>query len=371
MNLKYTFYFIFIFTLCISCKKEIIKNTSEGVKTSIKYAKGFDIVNENGNRYLVLKKVFQNGTNSYKYLLSDKSNFQKNILKVPIEKLVITSTTHVPMVELLEKEKTIVGFPNTKYISSERTRTLVDSGAITELGSEQSMNTEILIDLEPELVIGFSLHPNNKLYNNIKKLGIPVVFNGEWLEETPLGRAEWIKFFGALLGKEKKADSIFSVIEKNYLEAKKIAQSTEQKPKVLSGSMFKDTWYVPAGESFMAKFMSDANLDYIWKDTEGTGSLQLSFESVLDKAQFADFWLGCGLSETREQLISSNRHYDKFEAFNNKKIYTIASKKGPTGGLIYFELAPTRPDLVLKDMIKITNPEALPDYDLFFFKSME
>lgn len=371
MNNKHIFNLLLCIILFYSCKNESPKDKVEHKELNIKYANGFEIVNENGNKYLILKRVFQSGTQSFKYLLTDKIDIQKNALKVPVEKLVITSTTHVPMVELLEKENNVIGFPNTKYISSKKTRALVDSGKIKELGSEQNMNTEVLIDLDPELVIGFALHPNNKLYNNMKKLGIPVLFNGDWLEETPLGRAEWIKVFGVLLGKEKEADSIFSVIEKNYNATKALAKTKTTTPKVLSGSMYKDTFYVPAGESFMAKYMSDANLDYIWKDTKGTGSLQLNFESVLDKAQKADFWLGCGLSETREELVNSNRHYNKFDAFNNQKIYTVASKKGPTGGLIYFELAPTRPDLVLKDMIKITSPELLPAYEFTFFELLK
>ncbi|AUC15202.1 ABC transporter substrate-binding protein [Tenacibaculum sp. SZ-18] len=371
MNTTYIFNILFCLILFYSCKNKAPKDKTEDKEVNVKYANGFDIVYENGNKYLILKRVFQSGTQSFKYLLTDEINIQKNAIKVPVEKLVVTSTTHIPMVELLEKENNIIGFPNTKYISSEKTRTLVDSGAIKELGSEQNMNTEVLIDLEPELVIGFALHPNDKLYNNIKKLGIPVLFNGDWLEETPLGRAEWIKVFGVLLDKEKQADSIFSAIERNYNSIKALAQTNNTAPKVLSGSMYKDTFYVPAGESFMAKYMSDANLDYIWKDTKGTGSLQLNFESVLDKAQKADFWLGCGLSETRKELMNSNRHYNKFDAFTKQKIYTVASKKGPTGGLIYFELAPTRPDLVLKDMIKITSPELLPDYEFTFFELLK
>lgn len=367
-------FLICTFFLCfIGCKKEqpSVKKNIPPTLTQIKYAKGFNIVTENGKRYLVLKRVFQDATKGFKFELSDKNDIAKNKLKVPVEKLVVTSTTHVPMVELLGSEHAIVGFPNTKYVSSKKTRALIDNGTITELGSEQSMNTEILLDLDPELIVGFALHPNNKLYNNIKKTGIPVVFDGDWLEETPLGRAEWIKFFGVLLGKEKEADSIFNTIAKNYNEAKQIAQKSTAKPTILSGSLFKDVWYVPAGKSFTAQYFADANLDYLWKETEGAGSLQLSFESVLDKGQTADYWIGCGLYTTREQMINTNKHYNKFTPFTKDKIYTNSLVKGATGGIEYFEFAPVRPDLVLKDLIKITNPELLKDYKLRFFSLVE
>lgn len=356
--------------LLIQCKKEDKRKTETAIKSNITYAKNFDIVNENGQKTLIIKKVFQNSEKQFKYILGNKNGL--NELKIPVKKLVVTSTSHIPMIELLNAEKTLVGFPHTKYVSSKKTRNLIKNGHITELGSEQSINTEKLLELEPNLVVGFSLHPNNKLYNNIKKIGIPVVFNGEWLEETPLGRAEWIKFFGVLLGKEKEADSIFKSIEKSYLTTKKIAtKTTKKKPTILSGSLFKDVWNVPAGESFMAKFLDDANLNYLWKNTKGTGSLQLNLESVLDKGKNADFWIGAGLYQTKEQLLNANKHYAEFTPVIKNNVYTIGNKRGETGGLIYFEIAPVRPDLVLKDLIKITQPELLPNYEFTFFEKMK
>ncbi len=371
--MKPLFYSLCILFSFIGCKHEKNKKNTPGltVVSAIKYAKGFDIVTKKGRKYIILKKVFQSSEKQFEYLLSDKNNSLQHELKVPVEKLVVTSTTHIPMLELLGGEHTLVGFPNTKYVSSKKTRKLIDNGIIVELGSEHDMNTEILIDLQPDLIVGFSLHPNNKLYNNIKKTGIPVIFNGEWLEETPLGRAEWIKFFGALLKKEKESDSIFREIERNYLMAKNIAKIAGISPRILSGSFFQDVWYVPAGESFMAKFLADANLNYLWRDTKGTGSLQLSFESVLDKAHNADYWIGCGLYESKDQLLSASKHYNKFSSLHNGKIYTIASKKGVTGGIKYFEFAPIRPDLVLKDLIKITNPELLKEYEFTFFDEID
>ena len=185
------------------------------------------------------------------------------------------------MLELLNEESSIVGFPHTTYISSEKTRTLIDAGKIKEIGKESSLNTEILLDLQPELVVGYSITSADKSLTTVQKAGISVIYNGDWLEETPLGRAEWIKFFGVLYNKEKQADSIFNAIETNYLKAKKIALKATTKPTILSGAiMSKDIWNLPAGESFVAQFLKDANLNYLWKDSKGKGSLSLSFESM-------------------------------------------------------------------------------------------
>ncbi|MGJ8744524.1 ABC transporter substrate-binding protein [Polaribacter sp.] len=370
---------LLFFLITVSCKKKEIKiDTNTKTESAIKYAKGFDIVNEGGIKKLIIKSAYQNSEEIKKYTIWKKiKNKQLNdVLEheilVPIKKMVVTSTTHIPMVELLNEESSITGFPHAKYVSSEKTRHLIDAGKITEIGQEGSLNTEILLDLQPELVVGYSVSSADKSLTTIQKSGIPVIYNGDWLEETPLGRAEWIKFFGVLFDKEKQADSIFNTIENNYLAAKKIALKSLQNKTVLSGAiMSKDIWNLPAGESFVAQFLKDANLNYLWQDSKGKGSLSLSFESVFDKAQNADFWVAPGFFASKQQLLQSNQIYAEFNAFKKDNIYTPSTKKGKTGGIIYYELAPTRPDLVLKDLIKITNPELLPNYTLKFFEKMK
>jgi iron complex transport system substrate-binding protein len=368
------------FLLTLSCKKEISKADKKiSSESAIKYAKGFDIITDNGIKKLIIKTAYQNSNTFFEYEIKKKTsnttkvkNFEKEVIEVPVRKIVVTSTTHIPMVELLNEETSIVGFPFSKYVSSEKTRVLIDEGKIREIGKENSLNTEILLDLQPELVVGYSVSSADKSLTTIKKAGINVIYNGDWLEKTPLGRAEWIKFFGVLFDKEKQADSIFKVIEKNYLDAKKSALKSTKKITVLSGAiMSKDIWNLPAGESFVAQFLKDANLNYLWKNTKGKGSLSLSFESVFDIGKDADLWIAPGYFSTKEQLLKSNQLYTQFSAFKNNKIYTPTVRTGKTGGVIYYELAPTRPDLVLKDLIKITNPELLLDYTPTFFIKMD
>ena len=360
----------------VSCKKEINTVLLKTKSSKIKYAKGFDIIDENGIKKLIIKSAFQNSKEIFIYTIeknNDKTlndSFNQEIL-VPVNKIVVTSTTHIPMVELLNEERAIIGFPFGKYVSSEKTRNLLEAGKITEIGNESSINTEILLDLNPELVVGYGVSSADKTLNTIEKAGIKVVYNGDWLEENPLGRAEWIKFFGVLFDKEKQADSIFNVIEANYIAVKKKALKSIKKGSILSGAiMSNDIWNLPAGESFEAQFLKDANLNYLWKDTRGKGSLSLSFESVFDKGATADFWIAPGYFSSKEQLLKSNKLYAKFKAFQKDHIYTSSTKKGKTGGIIYYELATTRPDLVLKDIVKITNPSLFPNYTLTFFAKM-
>ena len=377
MKLPSYSFFLLLVVFSFSCKKERIKETVAPIpKSTIKYAKGFDIVIENGLKKLIIKTGYQNATTIFEYLIlnktTKKATLNNQTIQVPIKEIVVTSTTHIPMVELLNEESSIVGFPHTTYISSEKTRALIDTGKIKEIGKESALNTEILLNLQPELVVGYSITSADKSLTTVQKAGISVIYNGDWLEETPLGRAEWIKFFGVLYNKEKQADSIFNAIETNYLKAQKIALKAALKPTILSGAiMSKDIWNLPAGESFVAQFLKDANLNYLWKDSKGKGSLSLSFESIFDTGRNADYWIAPGYFLSKEQLLQSNQIYEEFTAFKNDRIYTPSIKKGKTGGVIYYELAPTRPDLVLKDIIKITNPDLLPNYELTFFEKMQ
>ncbi len=363
--------------ILFSCKKEKQTNSETTYNSKIRYAKGFDIVIENGVKKLIVKSAYKGSSENFEYIIKNKKNSNnskifKSIIYTPVDRIVVTSTTHIPMVELLNEENSIIGFPYSKYVSSSKTRALIDGGKITEIGKESSLNTEILLDLKPELVVGYSVSTADKSLTTLKKAGLNVIYNGDWLEETPLGRAEWIRFFGVLFNKEKQADSIFRAIEQNYNSAKKIAQQSLNKPTVLSGAiMSKDIWNLPGGESFVAQFLKDANLNYLWQNTVGKGSLSLNFESVFDKGANADFWIAPGYFSSKEQLLQSNNLYENFKPFKNDNIYTPSTKKGKSGGVIYYELAPTRPDLVLKDLIKITNPDLLPNYTLTFFEKMK
>ena len=361
------------FSILLSCnnKKQTEKNQIK-TENNLKYAKGFEIQYFENYKKLIIKKPYQGAAESFEYILTNSASHNDlNTIQTPVESIVVTSTTHIPMLELLNIENKLVGYPNTKYISSKRTRALIDEGKVIDLGNEENINTELLLDLKPDIVIGFSINSNNKMFATIEKMNIPVILNGAWLEETPLGRAEWIKLFGVLFNKEKEADSIFSTIEKNYLEAKKIALNAERIPTIISGGLFKDIWNLPAGESFEATFLADANTNYLWKDAKGTGSLSLNIENVFEKGHDAEIWISPSFYTSLEQLKSANDIYPKFKAFKNEQIYTFVNKKGTTGGLLYFELAPARPDLVLKDLIKIGHPELLPDYTFTFFEKLK
>ncbi|WP_340155135.1 ABC transporter substrate-binding protein [uncultured Winogradskyella sp.] len=380
--MKY-FRILLLFILISSCKNETkndLQDLSETKQVALKYAEGFKIIESNDSKTIEITKPWPKAEKKYTYLLLSKEQAAKitynkadydGVIITPISKTVVTSTTHIPALELLGVEETLIGFPGTNYVSSEKTRKLIDIKKIRELGKNEGINTEVLLELNPDVVVGFGVDGINKTFETIKKAGIPVIYNGDWVEVSALAKAEWIKFFGALFNKEKEADSIFNTIEKEYLAAKEIAKQAKSRPTVLSGAMHKDVWYLPNGSSPEAQFLKDANVDYLWQDTTGNGSLALSFEVVLDKAKDADIWLSPSYYSSFEQLEKANTLYTNFDAFKNKTIYSFTNKTGATGGVLYYELGTARPDLALKDIIKIAHPELLKDYQPYFFEILK
>lgn len=369
---------IFI-TSCKEEKKEVmVISKDESVKVqNLKYAKGFSIIQHNNYKEIKVTSPWPDSKETYTYILTKdkntapKSNKNTVVIELPIKSVVVMSTTNIPSLEYLNVDDLLVGFPNTNYISSEKTRANIDSGKIKDLNNDLDINMELLLELNPDLVIGFSVNGNNKTLNKIEKFKIPVVLDGAWTEQHPLGRAEWIKFIAAFFDKDTKANTIFETIENDYLEAKQIALKVKEKPKVFSGSTFKDVWNIPGGNSFVAKYLEDANTDYLWKHTKNTGSLQLNFENVLVKAQHAKLWIGAGSFTSKADMVSKNKGYSFFDAYKNNNIYTYTNKIGATGGLLYYELGPLRPDLILKDIIAIAHPELLSNYQPYFFKVLK
>lgn len=366
----------------LGCKEEKRPDVAPTKKSSsqIKYAKGFIINTYDNYSVIEVKSPWPGAKKAFTYALVPKEKLATitlpadafdAIIATPVEKMVLTSTTHIAPVEALDELNVVVGFPNTDYISSPEARKLVDAGQIKDLGMNEKLNTEMTLVLNPELIVGFSISENNKAYHVIKTAGIPVVYNGEWVEQTPLGKAEWIKFFAPFFQKEKLGDSIFASIESNYKKATELAKNAKAQPTVLTGGLYKDVWYVAGGQSWMAQFLKDANADYIWKDFEETGSIGLSLEAVLEKGKTADFWFNPSAETTYEDLGNINPHHKEFDAFVNKKIYSNAIEKGEKGGLIFYETAPQRPDIVLKDLIHILHPELLPEHQLQFIKPLQ
>lgn len=366
---------LFLLLGCGKEKRPVAPETQAA--NTIRHASGLSIVRHEGYSVVTVSSPWPGAEKPYVYVLKEKdgtvpeSLSDSPVIPVPVHSIVVTSTTHIPSLEMLGVENTLTGFPETDYISSEKTRARIESGKVRELGGNRNLNFEATLDLGPDVVIGNGIDDNNPAYHNLQKAGIPVMLNGDWNEKTPLGRAEWIKFFGALYGLGDKADILFLKIEKDYRDAQQLAASVSKKPTVLVGALYENTWNLPQGDSWGALFIKDAGGRYLWADSRGTGSLTLPFEQVFEKAKDADFWIGPGQYTTLAEMEKDTPHHTRFAPYKNKTIYSFSAKKGKTGGLLYYELAPNRPDLVLKDLVSILHPELLPGYRPVFFEKLQ
>ena len=354
----------------------------EGLHTlPVRHASGFHAVADTEGRVtLTITSPWPQAEKEYTYLLVPKeqlpySSFDRDaydaIIGTPVSSIVLTSTTHVPALEALNQTSSLVGFPGLDYISSEATRSRIAAGNVTELGANDRLNTELVLDIQPEVVVGFGVSGIPEAYLTLQNSGIPVVFNGDWMEQNPLGKAEWIKFFGLFFNQWEEAEAIFNQIEASYTAAKELAATAQKKPSVISGALYRDIWYLPGGRSWAAAFLEDANTSYIWADNADTGSLSLSLESVLEQGSDADYWISPSEFTTYEEMREADIHYERFRAFKEKKVYTYAATTGAGSGLLYFELGPNRPDLILKDLIYFLHPGLIPDYEPVFYKPLE
>lgn len=346
-----------------------------------RYATGFSAEHTRaGVIYLKVNSPWPGADRDYRYALVPREQLGQyqlpmdsldGIIPIPAGRVILTSTTHIPSLEALGMEERLVGFPGLDYISSPRTRERIASGDIQELGANEQLNTERVLALDPELVVGFGVSGAPGSYKVLGASGIPVVYNADWMEEDPLGKAEWIVFFGLLFGKEQAARQAFDTIEKAYLDARQLARTAERAPKVLSGALYRDVWYLPGGNSWAARFIRDANGDYLWGETPDRGSLALSLESVLEKGADADIWIAPSQYTTYEEMARANAHYRQFRPFRERRLFTYARSRGPGKGLLYFEQGPGRPDLVLKDLIYWFHPGLLEAYEPVFFQPLQ
>lgn len=380
--MKIFFYKILLFLTIVqlvSCKnaEETTAATQELSSNQIEYATSLSIYKQDGYSIVKVNNPWPKANKKFTYILKEKGaivpdSLQKyNTISVPIQSIVVTSTTNIPFLEMLQTESKLIGFPHTDYVSSEKTRKLIDAGKVKNIGQNERLNVEQLIDLNPDAIVTYGIDNNNPMIDNLEKSGLKVLIQADWMEQSPLGKAEWIKLYGALFGKEQEAKTEFDAIVKNYNDAMQLVANTKAQGTVLYGSMYQDQWFVANGKSWVAQFMKDAKSNYLWASIPGSGSTPLSFEQILEKGKSANYWITTGSFKSYAEMKNSNPHYSQFDAFAKKNVYSLESKIGATGGTIYYELAPSRPDLVLKDFIKIFHPETLPNYSFTFAEKIK
>ena len=346
--------------------------TKEGNQEVLHYAEHFTITHYDNYTRVAVLNPWTSGQILHEYILSsepvevDALRAGKAVyIKTPLKSVGVLGVVHAGILEVIGSELLVTGIADAQYMNFPFVRDGIANGSISDLGQSSQLNIEKLIETAPDALIVTTFPKSG--YGKLEKSGIPLIECVEYMENTPLGRAEWIKFIGAFIGKSREADSIYNAIEQNYLEAKKIAERVAHRPTVFSEKKYRGIWNIPGGKSYMAVFFHDAGADYLWNDDTQTGSLSLPFEEVYEKAEKADFWFikynkSAG-SLTYSELRSEYEPYSLFDAWKNKKVVGCNADQTP-----YYERGIMQPDLVLKDMINIFHPGLAGNHSNVYFQ---
>ena len=351
-------------------------------KATVKQASGLKIEYFNNYKVLTVLTPWRDAKEQFKYVLvqcgtpapSGVSELEKaQVINIPIKTIVVMNTTNLPMLDaqgLLDK---LVGLDSFLYASNAKVREMIAGKKLEELGEGSQVNIEKVIALKPDLVLtSGSGFPEYDAHPKLIEAKINTAVDGSYMENTPLGRAEWSKFVAAFFNTEAKAEAGFSDIGKQYAEIAAQAKAATSKPYALVNMPYKDTWSMPGGASFAAQLLSDAGASYPWSNDTTTGALPLKFEEVLDKGSKADVWLlnAFGTFSNTKSVTNLDPRYAEFAALKNGNAWNNDLKVNENGGNDYYETGAARPDLVLADLVKIFHPELLVDRAFVFYRQV-
>jgi iron complex transport system substrate-binding protein len=292
-------------------------------------------------------------------------------IKVPVKKVACMSSIYAAMLDKLNETQSIVAIDNVDYFSNSTIITKVAEHKTLELSKGPSIEIEKTIVLNPDVIFTFGMgNPKLDMDQKIIQANIPVSISLDHLEETPLARAEWIKFFACFYDKEQVADSLFLSIEKKYNDLKNKVANQKNKPTVLTEIKYGDAWYVPGGNSYMANLIADAGADYFWKNENQFGSKPLSFEEVYATAKDCDVWINLYNINTKQELVAYDERYKLFKAYSKNKLYNNNKNQNAKGFSNYWETGISNPDKVLADVIAICYPELFPNHVFNYYKAI-
>ncbi len=374
--IKKSLLFISLLVLFASCGKKPanVEHISTTDTLQLKYAKGFAIRYFKNYKEVVVYSPWQKGNVFARYYLINKTGIKTPgdgiRVTVPLHSLAATSVTHFEFLNLINALKTVNGVCSPKIIYNKEINAGINSGKIADLGDAFNINVEKTLQLNPNAVMMSGYNQNDPYAQRIIKAGIPVIFNNEWMENSLLARAEWIKFVAAFYEKETVADSIFDKVDQRYNEIKAKAQNVRTKPVIMTGSNFRGTWYMPSGQNFMARLIADAGGSYFYATDSGSGSLALNVETVLKNFSQSDIWINCNYNSLKD-LIKADSKNKLFRPVVLKEVYNFNKRLLPGSANDFWESAIARPDLILSDAIAIIHPEILPGYELVYADKLQ
>ncbi len=302
------------------------------------------------------------------FLSEDEKYLKKNpqAIQLPVKKWVSFASTQISYANKLNVLEQLVGMAEPEYVSNPIVKKGIEDGSIKNIGTAFAPDTEILLALNPDMMM---ISPfKDDFYDPLRNAGMKIATNCSYLENTPLGRVEWLVYVAAFFNKEKEAIKSLKEIASRYNRVKQLAKKAKEKPTVFTGKTYQGVWYTPAADSYKAIFLKDASVDYIFNDRQGTGSLHLDFETVYEAASKCDFWtilVNYKGNYSYSVLKNEDVRYADFDAFKNRKV--IYSN---TNYSSLYEKGLLEPDIVLADLIKLFHPDLMLENEFVYYKKL-
>lgn len=359
----------FLLSACGGGQHTQARMSEEGDTLQMAYARYLTIVKHESFTEVTVHNPWDSARVLHTYLLVDKHKPvprvlpQGTVVRVPLERMLVYSAVHCGLFDELDAIEAVGGVCDLPYIRMEQIHRRVREELVADIGNSMSPDIERVIALRPD---GILLSPfENGSYGRIEKLDIPLIECADYMEDSALGRAEWMRFYGMLAGKGREADSLFTEVERTYRDLHRMADRAMEKPTVLAELKQGSAWYVPGGRSVTGQMYADAGAHYAFGAIAENGSVPLSFETVFARARHAGYWLikyNQAHDKTYAELERDYRPYAGFDAFRNRKVYGCNTAK-----VSYYEETPFHPERLLKDLIAVFHPDLLPDYETRYF----
>jgi iron complex transport system substrate-binding protein len=296
----------------------------------------------------------------------------REVIRIPVRRVICMSTTHAAMISALGEADAICGFSGTGFLYDTVLLANVSKGLVHEVGYEDNLNKELILKLDPDLVVVYGVGSESSGYiSKLKEMGVSILFNADYLEDDPLGKAEWIKLFGSLFSKEEMADSIFRDAEEKYLNLREhISRKTKKRPEIMLGLPFRDTWYVSPGNSYISTLINDAGGNYLWSSTSSQYSMPMGIESVYTRALSAEYWLNAGTASSLGDIEAIDPRLAQLPCFRSGNVFNNNRRFNSGGGNDYWETGAVYPHLVLNDIASIIHPELFPVEEYVYYRKL-
>ncbi len=302
------------------------------------------------------------------------------VIQIPAGKVMALGTTYIPQLKELGLLDNLIGVDSFSFINTPEVLAMIAANKLIEVGSGPKVNVEAILNAEPGLVLTFgSGSPDYDTHPVLMQAGVPVVVASDYVEQSPLGQAEWIKFTSMFYNKEAEANTLFDakVAEYQRLTGLTAKLTDADKPSILwnSYSTYSNAWYIPGDESYAAQFVHDAGGKLVLGDDpavqNNNNSAPFAFEAVYDAGLNADFWMpGVSGVKTLGDLVGLDERYADFAAVKDDQVYNYDARSNANGGNDFFENGAANPQDVLADLIRIMHPDLVPDHQLIYFRQM-